>query len=127
MPEGDVDEDRLEGPLSSLFQQITSQPRWLQNASIGPNESRQRCDVADKEKRHEVRLIDDLIQPKGFRPFEIWPFKAVDHFDDDCAGQVARRGQFQPLAFGRSPEQNQRVAGDGGLGDFDAGQVVCKS
>ena len=60
MPECDVDENRLEGPLSSLFQQITSQPRWLQNASIGPNEPRQRCDVADKEKRHEVRLIDDL-------------------------------------------------------------------
>jgi len=53
--------------------------------------------------------------------------KEIDHFGDDGAGQIARRGQLQAAAVGGAAEQEQGVACDCRSGDLDAGEVACKA
>ena len=58
---------------------------WLASAgpepvAIGPNQPSQLHRVATKERRQEVRLIDDFVQPECLRPVETRPVKQLKRF-----------------------------------------------
>ena len=127
MPERDVEEDRLESALPTFGHHFLPHARRPETAAMGPNKRGHLRHVTDKEQGQEVRLVDDLVQPESLGPVETRPFEQIDHFSDDRAGQIARRGQLQTIAIGCVAEQDQRVACDSRCGDFDVGEVVCKT
>ena len=49
-----------------------------------------------KKSGRKSGSLSTLWIPVGVGPFELWPFKAVDHFGDDRAGQLPVAVNFNP-------------------------------
>src|SRR5579863_2870589 len=124
MPTSDLEEDRKQRAPLGLLRQVAPEGRGIYEAPISADQPRSLGDKTDEMHRHEIRLVDDLVQLARLRLVEIVPLEEVNHFGDDRPDKIAGRRQLQAAGLRRVMQQNKSVVRDGGCVELVGVQII---
>ena len=117
-------QDRRQAASPGLAEHRFPERRRHQLAALGANELGCLREQPNDMQRQEVRLVDDLVEPKRVGLVISRPFDQLAHLGDHGARQVAGCSQRQAAALDRLLQQDERVARYRRAGDLVGIEII---